>query len=109
MGKLFQTCVQNIYPSESWFVQLQSMTTKTSIRGLPLPELMPIEGPGHIKSLNLNYEVAVSMKHAFSAGMPAIALEINLKRIRSQVFIENIVPSGFLVVVSWVLNPNQSY
>ena len=97
---LFQTCLQNIYESESNFVQLQMMTTKRN----PLLELMPIKGPGQIDSLNLDYEVVVSFKDTVDnfGAMPAVGLEITLTRLRSQVFIENIAPSGFLVLVSWV-------
>ena len=100
---LFQTCLQNIYESESNFVQLQMMTTKRNL-DLPLLELMPIKGPGQIDSLNLDYEVAVSFKDTVDnmGAMPAVGLEITLTRLRLQVFIENIAPSGFLVLVSWV-------
>ena len=77
------------------------MTTKTSMHGLL--ELMPIQGPGQIDSLNLDYKVTVSLKGAIGAdGTSTIGLEIILERLRSQVFIENIAPSGFLVLVSWV-------
>ena len=65
---------------------------------------MPIKGPGEIDSLNLDYKVAVTMKDTVTniGGMPAIGLEITLQRLWMQVLIENIAPSGFLVVVSWV-------
>ena len=95
--------MQNIYESESNFVQLQMMTTKRNM-DLPFLQLMPIQGPGQIDPLNLDYQVAVSMRDTptKSGRMSTLGLEITLTRLRSQVFIENIVPSGFLVVVSWV-------
>ena len=104
MHVLFQTCLKNIYESESNYVRLRMITTKSKLDGLQNWEIMPIKGPGKIDSLNLDYQVAVSIIDTVTliGGKPTIGLEISLKRLRLQVFIENIVPCGFLVVVSWV-------
>ena len=102
MWVFFQTCLQNIYESETNYVLLQRITS--NITDPNFPDIMPIKGPGKIDSLNLDYKVVVSMRDTVTiiGGMPAIGLEITLQRLWMQVFIENIAPSGFLVVVSWV-------
>ena len=68
-----------------WSVETQVMTEYTQY---------------HIDSLNLDYDGAISLGRLGTQGR--LSLKVKLQRKLTRSFIEVILPSGFLVVVSWV-------
>ena len=54
----------------------------------------------HLDSFNLDYDGAISLGRLGPQGHLSLKIKLQRKLMRS--FIEVILPSGFLVVVSWV-------
>ena len=68
--------------------------------GLPETQVMSVYTQYHLDSFNLDYDGTISLGRLGPQGYLSLKLKLQRKLMRS--FIEVILPSGFLVVVSWV-------
>ena len=74
--------------------------TKELTRSWPETQVMTEYTRYHIDSFNLDYDGAISLGRLGTQGH--LSLKVKLRRKLTRSFIEVILPSGFLVVVSWV-------
>ena len=72
----------------------------TNELGLPEMQVMSEYSQYHLDSFNLDYDGAISLGRLGPEGR--LSLKIKLQRKLTRSFVEVILPSGFLVVVSWV-------